>query len=590
MAHVLTTPLPQPDQSLADENRNHTGKPGDRRWLSLDWIVGNLAMLLSFVLIIAPLAFLFYGSFRSGSPGDPSAVFTFQNWIDAYSQPLIRTALFNTVLLSGTVAFISILLGSVIAWIIARTDAPGAKQLAIFLVVPLMISGLVTTLAWIALLAPNAGFINAIFRSLFGIRTVFDIYSFKGMVLILTLHYTSFAFIPIYTALRSIDGRLEEASYMLGASPLQTAYRMTIRLILPTLASTFLLIFIFVAENFPVPTVLGSNSGFQTLASTIFTEMQVEPSNPPLAAAVGTLLLWIALAGTVWQRRIANRSSRYVTIAGKGGQARITKLGKWRYVASAVLVTYFLISVVIPYLALVVSSFMKFVTPRLTYKLFTVDNYTRLLRWDYVIPIRNSLLLGLLVGLVATFIYVFMAYLIRRSKGWTGTAMDYLALAPTVMPALVLAVGFVWTYIWLPIPIYGTIWILVLAYITRYYGYGVRQARAAFVQISDELSEAARMSGASPLRAFRDIVLPILRPAMLSIWTMLFIFFFMEISVTILLYNPKTKTLPILLWESLSAGNLTAAFAIAVVESTTIFIVLYITNRFFGILRSSLDN
>lgn len=561
-----------------------------RHWLSFDRIVSTLAMAVSFVLIIAPLAFLFFGSFRSGSPGDPQAVFTFGNWITAYSDPVIRIAFLNTVMLSATVALISILMGSVIAWIVARTDAPGRKQLAIFLIIPLMISGLVTTLAWIALLAPNAGFINAICRSLFGIRTVFDIYSFKGMVLILVLHYTSFAFIPIYTALRSIDGRLEEASYMLGASPFQTAWRMTVRLVFPTLASTFLLIFIFVAENFPVPTVLGSNSGFQTLASTIFTEMQVEPSNPPLAAAVGTMLLWIALVGTIWQRRIANRSSRYVTIAGKGGQARVTKLGKWRYAATGVLVLYFLVSVVLPYAALVFSSFLKFVTPRLSYRLFTLDNYTRLLRWEALIPLRNSLLLGLVVGFVATFLYIFMAYLIRRSRNWTGAAMDYVALAPTVMPALVLAVGFVWTYIWLPIPIYGTIWILVLAYITRYYGYGIRQARAAFVQISDELSEAARMTGASPLRAFRDVMLPILRPAILSIWTMLFIFFFMEVSVTIMLYNPQTKTLPILLWESLSAGNLTAAFAVAVVESTTIFVVLYITNHFFGILRSSLES
>jgi len=377
---------------------------------------------------------------------------------------------------------------------------------------------------------------------------------------------------------------------MLGASSFQTAYRMTFRLILPTLASTFLLTFIFVAENFPVPTVLGANNGYQTLASTIYTQMQVEPSNPPLAAAIGTMLLWIALAGTVWQRRISRKSSRFVTITGKGAQPRIADLGKWKYAATAVLILYFLISVVIPYLALLASSFMKFVTPRITYNLFTFANYTRLLNWEYVVPIQNSLLLGLGAGLAATFFYVFMSFLIRRSTSWTGTAMDYVALAPTVMPALVLAIGFVWTYIWLPIPIYGTIWILVLAYITRYYGYGVRQACAAFLQISDELAEAARISGASPLQAFRDITLPILRPAVLSIWTMLFIFYFMEISVTILLYNPKTKTLPVLLWESLSAGNLTAAFAVAVLISTAIFIVLYIADRFFGVLRSSLDS
>ncbi|HEY4170877.1 MAG TPA: iron ABC transporter permease [Reyranella sp.] len=560
-----------------------------RRWFNADALVSSSTLIISLVLVLAPLGFLLYASFRTGSVGDPAATFTLDNWLNAYGAPTVRGALWNTVLLSGSVAVVSIVVGFMLAWIVARTNAPGRERFAILLIVPLMISDLVKTLAWIALLAPNAGFINAAGKALFGVRTLFNIYSFQGMALVLVLHYVSFAFVPIYAALKTIDGRLEEASYMLGAGPVRTAYQMTIRLIVPTLASTFLLIFIFVAENFPVPTVLGANSGYQTLASLIYTQMQVEPTNPPFAAAIGTMLLWIALLGTFWQRRIADQGSRYVTVAGKGGQARITDLGGWKWLATALLGLYVAIAVVLPYLALLAASFMRYVTPRFTPQLFTLDNYTRMARTDYLLTFRNSLLLAFIAGLVATVIYVFMAYVIRRTRGRVGAVLDYVALAPTVTPALVLAMGFVWTYIWVPLPIYGTIWILVLAYLTRYYGYGVRQARAALVQISEELSEAARMSGASPLRAFRDVVLPALRPAVLSIWTMIFIFFFMELSMTILLYNPETRTLPVLLWESLGAGNFTAAFAIAVVVSTTIFVVIFVMNRFLGILRSSVD-
>lgn len=544
---------------------------------------------LTAILILAPVGYLFYGSLRTGSPGTPDAVFTVANWIRVYGTGVYQTAFVNTIALATAVALLSLFLGGVLAWIVARTDAPWRLELALLIVVPLMLSNLITTLAWIALAAPNAGFVNASFRALFGIRTVFDIYSFTGIVLVLVMHYAALAFVAVYAALRSIDAAQEEASYMLGAGPAETGIRMTLPLVWPTIAATFLMIFVLAAENFNVPTLLGAPFGFQTLPSRIYTDMTVEPSEPTVAAAAGTMLLWIALAGTLWQRRIIARANRYVTVSGKGGYHRLTGLGRWKYAATGFLLLYIVFAVALPYVALVFSSFLGFLTPRLALSLFTTDNYANLLAWENFEAAKNSLLLSGLGGLAIAFFYVFLSYLIKRSRGRFGGFIDYLVIIPTAIPALVLAVGMLWAFVALPLPIYGTAAILLIAYFVRFIGYGVRQSRAVLVQISDELSEAARICGASPLRAFKDVTVPLLRPSLFSLWTILFIFIFTEISATILLYNPTTVTLPVALWNFMASGHQTRAFAVAVVQATIIFGVLFLADRLFGTLRKTLE-
>ncbi len=552
-------------------------------------VAAVLLFALTAILVLGPLGFLIYGSLRSASPWKPDAVFTIGNWLKVYSGAEYRTALLNTIELSGAVAFLSLLLGGILAWIVARTDAPWAARLALFVIIPLMISNLITTLAWIALAAPNAGFINAGFRAWFGIRTIFDVYSFSGIALVLIMHYAAFAFVSVYAALRSIDGTLEEASYMLGVGPVRTALKMTLPLIWPAIASSFLMIFVMTAENFNVPTILGAPIGFQTLPTRIYVDISNEPSQPTLAAAAGTMLLWIALAGTLWQRRILARASRYVTVGGRAGRQRLANLGMWRYTATGLLLLYVFFAVLLPYVALVFSSFLNFLTPHVSWALLSLDNYRDLLASSSFKAARNSLIYSGLGGLAITLLYVFLSYLIKRSHGYFATLIDYIVIIPTAIPALVLAVGILWAFVGLPLPIYGTAAILIIAYFVRFIGYGVRQSRAALVQISDELPEAARICGASPLRAFKDITLPLIRPSVLSLWTLIFIFIFTEISATILLYTPNTTTLPVALWNFMAAGQQTRAFAIAVVQATIIFAIIYAANRLFGTLRKTLD-
>jgi len=376
------------------------------------------------VVVITPVAYVFYGSFRTDSPGAPDAGFTLANWQTAYLSPVYLDALWNTVVLGVVVAALSLVIGGALAWIVARTDTPGRNTFALLIIVPLMISNLITTLAWIALAAPNAGFINAYVRMFTGIRTIFDIYSFSGIVTVHVLHYAAFAFLALFAALRSIDASLEEASYMLGVGPLRTSIRMTLPLIAPTIATTFLVIFIFVAENFSVPTLLGTPVDFQTLPSMIFFNMAVTPTQPTIAAASGTVLLWIALIGTVLQRRMTSRANRYVTVTGKGSRHRLARLGIWRYFTCAFVVLYLLLAVGLPYIALVLGSLMNFLTPRLRPEVFTLDNYRTFFVGDNFAPVLNSLGLSICGGLGLTIIYVLLSFVIGRVRSRWAFAAD----------------------------------------------------------------------------------------------------------------------------------------------------------------------
>lgn len=546
-----------------------------------------LAALLA--LVIVPIFYVIWGSLRDAPPGATDASLTLENWRTVYLTGPYLVALWNTLALSGLASVLSVALGGALAWLVGRTDMPWRHGLALLLIVPLLISNLITTLAWIALAAPNAGFINAWLRNITGIRTLFDIYSFKGILLVHVLHYASFAYLSLFAALRSIDASLEEASYMLGVGPLRTSLRMTMPLIAPTLATTFLIVFVLVAENFSVPTLLGSPIGFQTLPSLVYHNMAIMPAKPTLAAAAGTLLLWVALIGAALQRLVSRNASRYITVTGKGNRFRLVRLGRWRGLALTFVLLYLILSVGLPYLALIFGSFMSFLTANIRPGVFTLENYESILVGDNITPVVNSLMLSGLGGLGLTIVYVVMSRLLEQASRGVARLVEYVTVLPSAIPALILGIGLIWTFVGWSVPIYGTMAILVIAYFLRNLGYGLRQADNAFRQVAGELTEAARMNGASPMRALWDISLPLIRPSILSLWTMLFIFIFMEVSATILLYTPDTRTLPTVLWTYMGSGSQTHAFAIAVTQASMVFVILYFADRKFGLLRKTLE-
>jgi iron(III) transport system permease protein len=552
---------------------------------------GLAVVALIFVLVGLPIAFLLYGASRTGSPGVAGAAFTFAHWKAVYVDWEFAEPLLNTLVLGFTVAVLAVIVGMILAWLVARTDMPGRSSLALLLVVPLMISPLITGLAWIALAAPKAGFINSFAVRWLGLSgPVFDIYSFAGITLVMVMHYAPYTYLAVLAALRTMDASMEEAAQALGAGPIRTAFKITLPLIWPAIASSGLLVFIFAAENFSVPTMLGTPIGYETIPSMLYLLLNQAPSSPSKAAALGTLLIWVAFLGTWLQRRQLRKAKRFVTIAGKGSGGQLVRLGSLRYLGLTLCLAYLLFALVLPYLALILGSFMSFVTPRITLKLFTLKNYALAFDPEHLGPLWNTLVLCLGAGFVTVMVGLALSYAIQRIlPRRLGAILDYTVIVPNTSPAMVLAIGLLWMFLALPFNIYGTLWVLAIAYFVRFVGYAVRTSGATLMQISPDLEEAARVQGASRLRTFLQITLPLARESVMSIWTLLFILLFLEISATILLYSSNTQTLSVLLWNQLASGRQPPAFAIGVVQSTLIFLILAVTHRAFGTMRHMID-
>jgi iron(III) transport system permease protein len=525
--------------------------------------------------VAAPLVYLLVGSLHVDTISRSGAELSLQNWLAVYTTGKYVGPLGSTIVLALTVTVLSIALGGLLAWMLERTDIPLKRLLSFVLPMPIMISPLITTLAWIALAAPQAGFINALVRGWVpALDPLFDIFSFAGIVLVMTLHYTTFAYIAIRAALSTMDPALEDASYVLGVGPLGTARRMTLPLVRPALTASALLIFVFAAENFSVPTMLGSPVGLETLPSAIYHAVSVDPSKPGEAAAAGSLLLWLAVVGLAWQRRITSGTGRFSTVGGKPGGRRTIRLGGLRWLAAALGGIYVLMAIVLPYLGLVLGSLLKFVTPRITPQLLTLDNYAKVVNGSNVTALKNSLLLSVVGSFAGVALFLVISYILLRSDLPFRRALDYVTVLPTALPAVVLGVGLLWAFVVLPLPLYGTVLGLGVAYLVRYAGYGIRQTNVAVGQISPSLEEAARTLGAGPFRAFATIVGPLIWSSLRALWLTLFVLFSLEIGATIFLYSPASITLPVLLWNQTSSGSLSVAFAIAAAQATGILLII----------------
>jgi iron(III) transport system permease protein len=537
-------------------------------------------------LVLLPVFFLVYASLLSDAPGARGAALTLDNWT-ALAAPEHLLAIFNTLQLAFYVTVISVVVGTILAWLVSRTDLPWAPRLSMLFVLPILLAPLLTALAWTVLASPRAGFINVIFHYFVPVSwPLFDVYSLGGMVLVMTLYFIPFAYLVLLGALQGIDGSFEDASRIAGAGVLRTLREVTLPVVWPSLASSALLIFALAAEQLAVPTLLGLAARVPTLQYDIYIAMIQSPVNPNYAATAGTLLMLISLAGVALYRRSIGLSRRFVTISGKAAPPKRLKLGPLRYVALAFALLYLLAAVVAPYGALVLGSFLKFVSPELTPDLFTLANYTKLFQDETMLAsARNSLVFSLTAATVTLGFSAVLSYLIARHGGWVSQSLELVATLPLAIPAISLGLGLLWTYVYIPVGIYGTGWILGVAYLTRFNPQSMRTLSASIVQIDPDLEFATRIHGASAVRAAWDVTRPLLAPALMAAWVLIFVQMMLEISMTIMLYTPRTATVAISIWFAYFGGQSVLAYTLAVILATFSFLVIALGQRFFGLLR-----
>jgi iron(III) transport system permease protein len=550
----------------------------DARRFEWGWVAIALCVAITVYLAIVPLGFLVWQSFFTPQTADEAARFTLSNYTEAYGSSETWRLFGNSVLFAIGTSTFSFLVGTGLAWMNERTNTPFKTLFYALSIIPLIIPSILFTVAWILLASPKIGILNLVLKNALGVDDpLFDIYSLWGMIWVDGLHYSPMAFLLMSAAFRSMDPALEESAMMSGANVLQVAWRVTLRLSWPAIFATILILFVRAIESFEVPALLGLPVGIQVFTSSIYQAVHRYPSQVGLASAYAVTLLAITTIGVYFQSRLSSRGSKYATMTGKGFRPRQVDLGAWRWFTAAIFIGYFLLIVVLPFSVLLWSSFQKFYAVPSWQALhnLTLDPYRFILAYpNLASSVWNSLLLAFGSATLIMLVTSVICWIVVKTKLPGRWILDNIASLPMVFPGLVLGLAIMIFYLNFDIGIYGTIWIMFVAYITRFMPYGLRYNTISMLQIHRELEESAAMSGASWFTAFRRIILPLLKPGLVAGWIYIMIVSIRELSSSILLYSPGTEVVSIVIWELWENGQYVELSALGVLLILALFVLV----------------
>jgi len=544
------------------------------------WIVIGVCVAITVYLAIVPLGFLLWQSFFTPQTAAKAAVFTWSNYSEAYGSPDTYRLFTNSVKFATGTSIFAFVLGTLLAWMNERTNTPFKTLFYALAIIPLIIPGILFTVAWILLASPKIGILNLVLKAWFGVNDpIFDIYSMAGMIWVDGLHYSPMAFLLMSAAFRSMDPALEESAMMSGANVFQVAYRITLKLSWPAIFATLLILFVRAIESFEVPALLGLPVGIQVFTSSIYQAVHRYPSQIGLASAYAVMLLAITTVGVYFQSRLSSRGSKYATMTGKGYRPRQIDLGPWRWVTASIFIVYFLLIVVLPFAVLLWSSFQKFYSVPSWQALqnLTLDPYRFILSYPNITrSIWNSFILSIGSATVIMLVTSVICWIVVKTKLPGRWLLDNVASLPMVFPGLVLGLSIMIFYLNVDIGVYGTMWIMFIAYVTRFMPYGLRYNTTSMLQIHKELEESSQMSGASWFTTFRRIILPLLKPGLVAGFIYVMIVSIRELSSSILLYSPGTEVVSIVIWELWENGQYVELSALGVLFILALFVLVMI--------------
>jgi iron(III) transport system permease protein len=552
--------------------------PALPRLLDWKWAIIGLCVAFTAYVAVVPLAFLLWQSFFTPQTAAKAAQFTLDNYAQAYGSSETARLFWNSLRFAVGASLFSFTLGTALAWMNERTNTPFKTLFFALSIIPLVIPGILFTVAWILLGSPKIGILNLALQDWFGLeRPLFNVYSLWGMMWVDGLHYSPMAFLLMTAAFRAMDPSLEESATMSGANLFQVAWKVTLRLAWPAILATLLVLFVRAIESFEVPALLGLPVGIHVFTSAIYQAVQRYPSHIGLASAYGMTLLAITSIGVYFVSRLSSRGSRYATMTGKGYRPRRIDLGAWRWLCAAAFVLYFLMIVVLPFAVLLWSSFQKFYAVPSWQALhnLTLDPY----RFIFSYPnlprtVWNTLLLSFGSATLIMLVTSVICWIVVKTRIPGRWLLDNVASLPLVFPGLVLGLSIMIFYLNVDVGVYGTMWIMFIAYVTRFMPYGLRYNTASMLQIHKELEESAAMSGASWGTTFVRIVLPLLKPGLVAGWIYVMIVSIRELSSSILLYSPGTEVLSITIWELWENGQYVELSALGVLFILALFVLV----------------
>ena len=549
----------------------------------VSWVFLFVGAIIGF-LSLYPTFFLFYGSVMDAPLGVPGH-FTLQNYVRAFGDPEAYPLLLNSFIFGLGAAGLSVIFALALAWITIRTNAPFRRLFELTAIIPNILPPILVSISWVMLLNPSNGLINGLFVKILGLeKGPFNIYSMAGLIFVEALILTPLAFLIIAAALKSMDPSLEESAKTLGSGELGVMSRITFPLMRPAILAAATLNFVRAVESFDTPAIIALPARIEVFTTKIWREaLGSFPTNHNLAATYGVGILMIALLFVYLYRRFTSQVESFSTVTGKGFRPHQIDLGKWKYLASAVAFLLLVLLVVLPILVLLLVAILPYyhVPTWQTWNNLTLDHF----RYIWATPrvhraFANSLFLALMGATVCMLLASLASYITVRTKLAGRGILEGLVFIPWAFPGTALALGLLWAYIDFPIPVYATIWIILIAYVTRFLPYGMRAVSSTIIQVHKELEEASVACGAGFLATFRRVLIPMMRPGVMAGWIILVTIFMREFSATLFLYSPGSEPLGPLLYFLYLDGMRGRVAAIGLVISVISVILIAFAQRY----------
>lgn len=543
-------------------------------WIPVLLLVGLLILLLAY-----PLALLFLKSFAISRPGQET-VWGVSGWVEAFTDKNLISAVANTFSLAFARILITSAFAIFFAWVVTRTDTPFKGFIEMALWLGFFLPLLPMTMGWILLLDPYNGILNRFFMHTFGFTTpLFNVYSYWGIVWCHLAFSTSVRFILMTPAFTAMDAALEDAARASGSSNLGVLWRITIPLLAPALLASTALGFIRSLESLEIEMVLGIPAGIYVLPTKIWDLIHWEPPLYGRATALCSIFLFFIFL-LIWLHRSVLRGREFTTVTGRSYMVRTFSLGPWRWLTCAICMGFILVMILLPLATLVMGTFMELFGNFDTEKTWTMHHW----RSAFADPIflrslKNTLMLGFAGALIGTLLYALISYYIVRTRFPGRATVDVLSWLPWALPGVLISLALLWAtlgsgdYIKL---LYGTVGLLVLAIIIKEMPLGTQIIKAGVLQISHELEEASKTSGASWVTGFRRVLLPLLKPTMVAVGVIVFISAARDIPTVIFLATNRSRTLSLLMLDYIAEANMEKAAVLGVFLVGLIFVLLII--------------
>lgn len=575
-------------------DRTHTANPpvaptartaaGSGRLLSWLWS-GSLIAALTF-LVLYPTAMLLIGALTTTNPvvdGYHLSDLSLTSFASVIANENVYRALANSLLACGGGTVLAVAIGLAFAWIVVRTNTPCKALIASAGMLPLFVPPLVAGVAWSILGSPKTGLLNLTMGAM-GIDWRVDLYSMSGMIFVFGIYYAPYVYMFTASALRNMDPALEEASEISGAHPVRTLWTVTFPLILPAIISSMLLSFVVMLGIYGIPAVLGQPANISLLTTYIFALTAWSPPLYNTAAAVAVMLMVVTGFMVFLQQKVLT-GRNFTTVAGKAFRPRAMDLGKWRFFTLGLAMVYLFVVVVLPTLALLIAAFRRFLFVRDMASLFDARQYS----WFHfqklfensatITSIVNTMKVGIITAVIGGLLSFAIGYTITRTRAPGRRSIDVISTIPVAIPGLVIGVAYLWAWIALPGGLYGTLWILALAFVARFIPDTVKALSTSLMQIHKELEEAAWICGRGTLSTILTVVLPLARPGVVAGMTLLFILSIRELGSSLFLYSSDTMVMAVQLLGFYEGGNLGITAAFSLVQMALLAVLITVTNR-----------